>query len=138
MTTPNSNKQTYNWSSKIILIVEDDICNACYIKEILDKTNAECKIAPNARMALKYFYSAPHIDLILMDLQLPDINGIELTKKIKAINPEVPIIAQTAFASQFEKEKCLEAGCDDFITKPIEKQFILDLISNYFEKSLSV
>ena len=133
MATHNKDTKKYQWATKVVLIVEDDICNACYIKEILDKTKAEIKIAPNARMALKYFYSAPQIDLILMDLQLPDIDGLELTKKIKAINQEVPIIAQTAFASQFDKERCIEAGCIDYITKPIEKQFLLDLCANYLE-----
>ena len=58
MTDIKNQATTFDWTSKIILIVEDDICNACYVKEILDKTNVECKIAPNARMALKYFYSS--------------------------------------------------------------------------------
>ncbi|MEI6820879.1 MAG: response regulator [Bacteroidota bacterium] len=132
MTNNQDKQKKYNWESKIILIVEDDICNACYIKEILDKTKAECKIAPNARMALKYFYSTPKIDLILMDLQLPDISGIELTVKIKAINSEVPIIAQTAFEKEFAKAKCLEVGCNDYITKPINKDSLLELIDSYF------
>ncbi len=136
MTNNQDKPKKYNWDSKIILIVEDDICNACYIKELLDKTNVECKIAPNARMALKYFYSTPKIDLILMDLQLPDINGIDLTIKIKAINSEVPIIAQTAFEKEFAKAKCLESGCDDFITKPINKDALLQLIDNYFTAAL--
>lgn len=126
----------YNWEAKIILIVEDDICNACYVKEIIDKTKAECKIAPNARMALKYLYSIDKIDLILMDIQLPDMNGLELTTKIKAINPNVPIIAQTAFASEFDRDKCFDAGCDDYITKPIGKKEILELINHYFTEEV--
>ena len=69
-----------------------------------------------------------------MDIQLPDINGIELTKKMKAINPEVPIIAQTAFASEYDKAKCLEAGCDNYITKPIEKQAMMELIDSYLNE----
>jgi len=136
MTDTEQKPKKYNWDSKIILIVEDDICNACYIKEVLDKTKVECKIAPNARMALKYFYATPKIDLILMDLQLPDINGIDLTIKIKALNSEVPIIAQTAFVNEFAKTKCLEAGCDDYITKPINKDMLLELIDSYFAKAL--
>jgi len=72
----------------------------------------------------------------LMDLQLPDINGIDLTIKIKALNSEVPIIAQTAFVNEFAKTKCLEAGCDDYITKPINKDMLLELIDSYFAKAL--
>ena len=67
-----------------------------------------------------------------MDIQLPDMNGLELTTKIKAINSDVPIIAQTAFASQFDKEMCFNSGCDDYITKPITKNDILALIDSYF------
>lgn len=69
------------------------------------------------------------IDLILMDIKIPDINGIEATKIIKEANKEIPIIAQTAYAMEEDRDKCLSAGCDDYIAKPINIQEFLSIIT---------
>jgi CheY-like chemotaxis protein len=69
-----------------------------------------------------------------MDIKLPDINGLELTKIIKQINNKIKVIAQTAFALSGDREKALAAGCSDYITKPIKKEDLLNLISIYSEK----
>ena len=60
-----------------------------------------------------------NIDLILMDIQMPEMNGLEATEEIKKFNKNIPIIAQTANAIMEERQKCLSAGCDDFVTKPV-------------------
>ncbi|MCD4760340.1 response regulator, partial [bacterium] len=73
------------------------------------------------------------IDLVLMDIQLPDISGYEVTKQLKIINKDIPVIAQTAFALEGDKEKSLEAGCDDYITKPIKAKKLLSLIDKYLK-----
>ena len=70
-------------------------------------------------------------DLIFMDLKMPEMNGYDATKKIKISHPNIPIIAQTAYASIEEKEKAVLAGCDDFIAKPIKKNILLEVIEKY-------
>ena len=84
------------------------------------------------------YCSGNDVDLILMDIQLPGISGFEATQKIKKIKPYIPIIAQTAFALKGEKEKSLEAGCDDYITKPIDKNNLVELINKYLMGGLAV
>ena len=75
--------------------------------------------------------SNDNIDLILMDIKLPNMNGYEVTKKIKEFRNEIPIIAQTAYAMQDEREKCLKAGCDDYISKPIDIDKLFSMINKF-------
>ena len=79
------------------------------------------------------FEKHKEIELVLMDLKLPGIDGFEVTKQMKAIRPNIPIIAQTAYAFASDRLKALEAGCDDFISKPIEVRVLLDLIGKYLK-----
>ena len=71
------------------------------------------------------------IDLVLMDLQLPILDGYSATREIKKINASIPVIAQTAHVMSGEREKCLEAGCDDYLAKPIRLQILMDTLSKY-------
>jgi CheY-like chemotaxis protein len=71
------------------------------------------------------------IDLVLMDIQMPGLNGYQATRIIKKQRPRLPVIALTAFASNNEKEKSMEAGCDDYLTKPIRPQQLLDTMNRY-------
>jgi len=73
----------------------------------------------------------PEIELILMDIKLPDINGLELTRIIKAMKPGMRIVAQTAYALAGDREKALEAGCSGYITKPLKRETLLDLMSSH-------
>ena len=68
-----------------------------------------------------------------MDIDLPVMNGYEATKAIKQIRPELPVLAQTAFAMSGEKERCLEAGCDDYLAKPIRKDDLIRVISKLIQ-----
>ncbi len=72
------------------------------------------------------------IDLILMDINMPDMDGYEATAKIREFNKEVIIIAQTAYALYGDREKALESGCNDYIAKPINSTDLVKLINNYF------
>jgi len=74
------------------------------------------------------------IDIVLMDLKLPLMTGIEATKKIKKIRPELPIIAQTAYAFSEDKKVALQAGCDGFITKPIDNNVLLETVMEHLNK----
>jgi len=119
--------------SLTILIVEDEEINWLYLNEIL-KSRARTLHALNAKMAIEYIKKYPEIDLVLMDIKLPDINGLELTGIIKAINSKVKVIAQTAYALSGDREKAIDAGCSGYITKPIKRQELLNLISLYSGK----
>jgi len=127
--TMNNNKLKINWKNKKILIAEDDEFNFLVIQEYLSDTSAEIIRAKNGEEAVNK-YSA-QIDLVLMDIQMPKLNGLEATKRILKQNPKAKIIAQTAFALSNEKESSLKAGCKDYITKPIEKEEIINKISKY-------
>ncbi|WP_462281699.1 response regulator, partial [Salinivirga cyanobacteriivorans] len=74
------------------------------------------------------------IDLILMDVKMPVMSGLDATRKIKASKPELPIIAQTAYAMEDEKQHCLDAGCDDYIAKPIDPNDLFTLLKKYMNK----
>jgi two-component system, cell cycle response regulator DivK len=110
-------------SNHTILIAEDDEISFKFLDLVLTrKTGVNIIWAINGQMAVDFCRNYEHIDLVLMDLQLPVIDGIEAIKQIKAFKPALPIIVQTANAFNDEWEKCLEAGCDDYITKPVNLQ----------------
>ena len=73
-----------------------------------------------------------------MDLQMPDMNGFEATKAIKIINPNVPVIAQTAFAMADDREKAIQAGCDDYLSKPIKSNDLLSAVKKTWIKVSSI
>ena len=85
-------------------------------------------------MLLKFVEIITDTDLILMDIQMPVINGYEATRQIREFNYEAVIIAQTAFAQSGDREKSIIAGCNDYISKPINKAELLALIHRYFNK----
>jgi len=120
--------QKLNWSDKTILVAEDKKINFEIIKETLSETGAEVLWAKNGQEAIDFISNNHKIDLILMDIQMPVVNGYEATKEIKKINNLIPIIAQTAYAMPQDSVKCIDAGCDDYISKPISlDQFIIKI-----------
>lgn len=122
-------KKTFK--NKTILVVEDVESNFEFLKHVLDQSGIKTIWAKNGREAIQYCYEEPDIALVLMDLRMPVLNGYEATREIKKFNPELPIIAQTAFALHGDKEKALEAGCDGYITKPIKKKELIDIIKSH-------
>jgi CheY-like chemotaxis protein len=90
-------------------------------------TGANLVWAKTGKEAL-HFAETQHFDIILMDIALPDISGYEVTRAILRSQPSIPIIAQTAFASASEKDKCLEAGCIDYLAKPIREKQLIDCV----------
>lgn len=124
-------KTSIDWSAYTILIVEDDSFNIAYFEELLRATKVNYLIASTGQRASLLFNTNKNITLVLMDLKLPDISGNDLTFEFKKLRPNIPIIAQTAYAAEIDKHKAFEAGCDDFITKPIKKDKLLEIINKY-------
>ncbi|NLX72923.1 MAG: response regulator [Bacteroidales bacterium] len=125
-----SNALNQNWESKVILVVEDVDTNKIFFDAALRRTKATILWAKDGQEAIDMF-KANSIDLVLMDLQLPVMDGYTATREIKKINPDVPIIAQTAHVMSGEREKCMEAGCNDYLAKPIRLQILIDTLSKY-------
>jgi signal transduction histidine kinase/CheY-like chemotaxis protein len=114
-----------------ILIVEDDKTSYVLIKEFLKPLNVEIHHVTDGKDAINFIKINPDIRLILMDIKLPFMDGYEATKVIKQINPKIPIIAQTAYAMIGDREKALGAGCDDYITKPLDLKKLQELVKPY-------
>jgi PAS domain S-box-containing protein len=114
-----------------ILIAEDDWTSYQYISKLLANTEITILHADNGEKAVEYVSTIPDINLVLMDIKMPIMNGIEATKLIKQLRPELPIIAQTAYAFSSEREEILSVGCTDYISKPISKGDLLKLIEQY-------
>ncbi len=126
------NTMKYNWEGKTVLLVEDDPVNFKYMEILLQRTNANIIMAHDGATAVKKFKSEKNIDIVLMDIQLPVLNGYEATKQIKALNKNVTVIAQTANAMSEDREKCMNAGCDDYITKPISPDLLYKKLEKIF------
>ncbi|NPA37033.1 MAG: response regulator [Chlorobi bacterium] len=125
-----NNMLTQNWENKVILVVEDIDTNKIFFDAALRKTKAKILWAIDGKEAIEMF-KQNDVDLVLMDLQLPIMDGYTATREIKKINPDVPVIAQTAHVMSGEREKCLEAGCDDYLAKPIRLQILMDTLSKF-------
>lgn len=119
-----------NLDGKKILVVEDDEMNFIYLKQIFKITKGEITRAKDGQDALEAFASQ-EFDLILMDIQLPDISGNEVTKIIRESNKEIPIIAQTAHRTPDEISGSIEAGCNSVLTKPFKIQEFSDAIKKF-------
>ena len=121
-----------SWNDKTILIAEDEDSNFLYLEAVLHKTGVSLIWARNGEEAVKACQDNPAIDLILMDLQMPNINGYEAREQIKAFRPELPQVAQTAFAMADDEKRAMDAGFDAYISKPIRKSNLLTLVGRFF------
>ncbi len=118
-------------TNKKILIVEDDFTSYLYLRILLDDIGVPTLYASDGTEALEIIKNNNDIALILMDIRMPKMNGIDATKEIKSTYPDLPIIAQTAYAYSEEKEKVLALGCDDYLSKPIDKNLLYKTIKKY-------
>jgi CheY-like chemotaxis protein len=118
-------------SNHTILIAEDDDNSFTYLREILLKTKARIIHAVNGREVVEAVKLSGDIDLILMDIQMPYLDGYDAAAEIKKIISGIPIIAQTARAMEGDREKAILSGCDDYITKPVNPQNLLAKIQQF-------
>ena len=122
--------------SQKILVVEDNNRNRRLLKILLESRGYEVIEAVTGEEAMKYLRDS-NPDLILMDIQLPNVDGLELTRDIKS-NPktaDIPIVAVTAYAMKGDRERILEAGCDGYISKPIDTRKLILLVTETLENS---
>ena len=126
-----AHKDDNEYKNLKILIAEDDKISELFIKRLVEKYSKEILIARNGINAVEACRNNPDIDLILMDIQMPEMDGYEATREIRQFNAKVVIIAQTAFALIGSQRKALEAGCTDFITKPINKNILDEVIKKH-------
>lgn len=131
----NISKTVYNASEKnTILIAEDDKINFFYINALLSRvSNAKVIHAENGREAVELFKSNGDIKLILMDIKMPEVDGLEATRQIKEINPDIPIIAITAYAMSGDEERVMAAGCNGYLSKPIKSEILLSMIGEFIQ-----
>jgi len=126
------NSQT-NWSGKTCLLVDDNKDILLYLNRVLTDTRIITISARSGIEAIEIIKSTPGIDVVLLDMQMPEMNGIEATKEIRKIRKDIPIIAQTAFIFEDDKDIILEAGCDACLIKPIRKDHLLTVMSSFLK-----
>ncbi len=120
------------WKDKLFLIVEDDPASSMLLEIILSKTGAKLLFAESGEKAIEIVRRTRGIDLILLDIKMSGINGLQAAVIIKGIAPKIPIIAQTACVVYGDKEKCLQAGCSAYIPKPIIAENLIEMIEKQF------
>jgi CheY-like chemotaxis protein len=121
-----------------ILVAEDEEYNYLYISEILSLYNVHILRAYDGKMALDLCSSHPELNLVLMDVRMPVMDGYEATRRIKQIRPFLPVIAQTAYALDSDRRQALDEGFDDYITKPVSDSLLLELIEKYAPGKLAL
>lgn len=123
-----------NWEDKTVLIVDDTRLNYVLLKTHLRKTKANVIWLENGQQVIDYVQKSQNVDLILMDIRMPIIDGVEASKAIKKMAPNIPIIIQTASVMGEAYEDIPNSGCDDTIFKPINGGELIDKILKQFEK----
>lgn len=121
----------YQWANKLILFAEDDEASALYLTELLKLYQATVIHCVSGLAALTYVLSGNPVDLVLMDMKLPELNGFETTRMIKNCIPSLPVIAVTACAMLEDRRRCKVAGCDGYLSKPVMPEEFLPMV-HYF------
>lgn len=124
-----------DWSSKKCLLVDDNKDVLLYLNRILVDTGVTILTARSGYEALEMIRDIPDIDVVLLDMQMPEMNGIEATKEIRKLRKDLPIIAQTAFIFEDDKDIIIEAGCDACLIKPIRKDHLLTVMLNFVKSN---
>ena len=117
-----------------VLIAEDDEVSRIYLKLILEDFSSDVLLAKNGIEAVDFCKNENNIDLILMDIKMPELNGYHAIEQIRKFNKDVVIIAQTAYGMNGDKEKFINIGCNNYVSKPINKEQLLKIIQSYFSK----
>ena len=113
-----------------VLIIDDDVRNIFALTSVLEQHNIEAIHAENGRAGIELLSGTPDIDVVLMDVMMPEMDGYETTRAIRGIKEfeHLPIIALTAKAMKGDREKCIEAGASDYIPKPVDVEQLLSVM----------
>ncbi|MDK2910654.1 MAG: hypothetical protein PWR20_2222 [Bacteroidales bacterium] len=115
----------------LVLVAEDDEFSYLFLQTALEKENMKVIRAKTGEEAVEIFQNNPGIRLILMDFKMPGMGGYEATRQIRDMNPDIPIIAQTAYALSGDRQKAIDAGCNAYISKPIRKDVLMQTIQQF-------
>jgi CheY-like chemotaxis protein len=127
-------KYDFDFSDKLVLVVEDNQISYKLLHAVLTQVKANIVHAENGQEAIEACISDTHFDLVLMDLQMPEVDGLEATRRIKQVRPELPIVATTANTYDENALACKEAGCDGFLTKPLQFRKMFELMQSLFDR----
>jgi len=119
------------FSGQKVMVVEDNFMSYKLIEAHFRRSNLTLVHAGEGPLAIDLYRNDPEIEVILMDIQLPGMNGLDVTRAIREFDKDVPIIAATANAFDDDKTACLIAGCTDYITKPINFSVLYELLDKY-------
>ncbi|MFO8129010.1 MAG: response regulator [Bacteroidales bacterium] len=125
----------YKWDGKTILIAEDTATSNKYFRAALKHTSLNIIWTENGRDAVNGVINHPELDVVLMDIQMPLMNGIDATRAIKSLKPMLPVIIQTAFLYSNEEELSREAGCDEFLAKPVKLNVLFEVLDKYLNQT---
>jgi len=128
---------SYAWPNKVVLVVEDDLSSLMLLKAILTRAGVRIIVAEDGESAIDVIKSNLKVDMVLMDIKLKGLNGLEATKQIRKLQPNLPVIAQTACAISGDMERCYDAGCNAYIAKPISRDKLLETMDYYFRRKLA-
>lgn len=126
-----------DFSGKLVLIAEDERANFEFLKKVVERTGATIIHAKNGLEAVDICSSDDSVDVVLMDIMMPEMNGLEATGIIKGLRPGLPVVAQTALAMEGDAEKILRSGCDDYISKPIRINELITILDKHLHPDLS-
>ena len=125
---------SYDWENKTILVAEDEPANYIYIEEVLKITKAKVLKAINGKEAVDIFKNNSNIDVIIMDIKMPEMDGYEATRQIKKINSDIPIISQSAYAMPGDINKGIDSGMNDYLIKPVKPNVLLSILNKHLNK----
>lgn len=127
-------KYGYDFSDKVILVVEDTLLSYKLMDAVLKQVQAQVVHASDGLKALQEIESGRPFDLVLMDMHMPQMDGLEATRRIKSMRPDLPVVATTANTYDENAEACKAAGCDAFLTKPLQFRAMFELMQDLFDR----
>jgi CheY-like chemotaxis protein len=127
-------KYGFDFKGRKVLVVEDNAISFKLMLAILSQVNVEVVHALNGRVAIELCKDDQPFDLVLMDMQMPEVNGLDATRTIKQLHPDLPVIATTANTYFEDEVACREAGCDAFLTKPLKFRQLFEQMQLFFDR----